>query len=114
ILTSRLALAREYNNQALRASSRGGDRFAQDFPDDESVSDKVARSLLFVLELEFPWLTCFAHRSPQLLQRSRFPLGPRLHSGVVFTWQFAQSCCKWPTPFLRFLFFLFPMRPASS
>jgi hypothetical protein len=26
--------------------------------------------------------TCFAHLSPQLLHRSRFPLGPLLHSGV--------------------------------
>lgn len=28
-------------------------------------------------------LTCLAHLKPQLLQRSRFPLGPRLHSGVL-------------------------------
>ena len=27
--------------------------------------------------------TCLAHLNPQLLQRSRFPLGPRLHSGVT-------------------------------
>ena len=28
-------------------------------------------------------LTCLAHRRPQLLHRSRFPLGPLLHSGVT-------------------------------
>ena len=49
--------------------------------------------------------TCFAHRRPQLLQRSRFPLGPLLHSGVTRVWQLAQSFSSWPIPFLLFLFF---------
>ena len=46
-----------------------------------------------------PWaltaerLTCLAHLSPQLLQRSRLPLGPLLHSGVDRVWQLAQSFC---------------------
>lgn len=51
-------------------------------------------------------LTCFAHRSPQLLHRSRCPLGPLLHSGVLRVWQFAQSLTTLPTPFLLFRFFL--------
>src|SRR6266536_5032430 len=59
-------------------------------------------------------LTCFAQRSPQLLHKSRCPLGPRRHSGVTRVWQFAQSRCRCPAPFLRFRFFLLDKRDASS
>src|ERR1700753_963574 len=50
-------------------------------------------------------LTCLAQRRPQLLHKSRFPLGPRRHSGVLVVWQFAQSFCRSPAPLLRFRFF---------
>ena len=48
--------------------------------------------------------TCFAHRNPQLLQRSLCPLGPLRHSGVFLVWQLAQSLTCPPAPFLLFLF----------
>ena len=75
----------------------------------------------FVSALSVSWtcrqnceLTCFAHRNPHELQRSRFPEGPRLHSGVVLVWQFAQSFCSCPAPFLRFRFFLAANRVWTS
>ena len=65
--------------------------------------------------LDLYWLlTSFAHLSPQLLHKSRFPLGPRLHSGVTRVWQFTQSFCIFPAPLRLFRFFLLESRLWSS
>ena len=58
--------------------------------------------------------TCLAQRRPQELHKSLFPDGPLLHSGVVLVWQFAQSFCSWPAPFLRLRFFLAAKRLCTS
>lgn len=58
--------------------------------------------------------TCLAQRRPHELQRSRLPDGPLLHSGVVLVWQFAQSFCNWPAPFLRLRFFFAANKVCTS
>ena len=77
------------------------------------VASTSARVLLFSI-LKETRLTCLAHRNPHELHRSRLPEGPLRHSGVVLVWQFAQSFCNWPAPFLRFRFFLAASRLCTS
>lgn len=71
-------------------------------------------AILFVFCSEPLLLTCFAQRNPQLLHKSLWPLGPRLHSGVTRVWQFAQSRCGLLAPLRRLRFFLLDKSDASS
>ena len=56
--------------------------------------------------------TCLAHLNPQLLQRSRLPLGPLLHSGVFLELQVAQAFSN--GPFFLFRFFRRLSKPCNS